>query len=289
VIAAEYVSRPPVWSSGSVAVAVPGDGRRTENLPRARYRAAGRDYFRTLGIRLEQGREFAPTDADRGVAVVSRSLATALWPGADPTGRPLRLDGPEAPTQVVVVGVMTDVRQYANETSHAELVVLADPPPGSPYLVARVHANPAAFLPALQKAASAADPDLPVGEIATVQDARERQLIEERASMDWLGAFSAMALLLAAVGIYGVISYGVAQRRQEIGVRLALGASRAHIAAMVLAQTGRLALAGIAAGLAGGALLTPALGQALHGVSHLDPGTYVLSAGLLLAVALGAV
>jgi putative ABC transport system permease protein len=288
VAAAEYVSRPPLWSSGTVAVAKPGDGRRAGDLPRVRYRAAGRDYFRTLGIRLEQGREFAASDASRTVAVVSRSLAGNIWPGADPVGKRLLLSGGDAPAQVEVVGVMADVKQYVLEMSHTELAVLSDPPPPSPYLVARVRANPAAFLPALQQAASAVDPDLPVGQVATFEEARQRQFIEERAAMYWLSAFSGLAMLLAAVGIYGVISYSVAQRRQEIGVRMALGAGRGRIAAMVLAQTARLAVAGVAAGLSAGALLSPALGQALNGVSHLDSGTYIFSAMFLLAVALAA-
>jgi putative ABC transport system permease protein len=288
VVGAEYVSRPPLWSSATVAVSKPGDGRRADDLPRARYRAAGRDYFRTLGIRLEQGREFAASDASRAVGVVSRSLGDNIWPGTDPVGKRLLLFGGDAPAQVEVVGVMADVKQYVLETSHTELVVLSDPPPASPYLVARVRANPAAFLPALQQVASAVDPDLPVGQVATFEEARQRQFIEEQASMYWLSAFSALAMLLAAVGIYGVISYSVAQRRQEIGVRMALGAGRGRIAWMVLAQTARLAVAGIAAGLSTGALLSPALGQALHGVSHLDSGTYVFSAMFLLGVALGA-
>jgi putative ABC transport system permease protein len=289
VVAAEYVSRPPVWSSATVSIALPGDGRHGDELPRARYRAAGLEYFRTLGIRLERGREFAASDAGRAVAVVSSSLAVNTWPGADPIGRQLLLFGGGAPAKVEVIGVMADVKHYVLEESHAELVVLADPPAGSPYLVARVRSNPAAFLPALQKVVAAVDPDLPVGELATFEAARERQLIEIQASMYWLEVFSALAMALAAVGIYGVISYTVAQRRQEIGVRMALGAGRAQIAGMVLAQTARLAVAGVAAGLGLGSVATRALGRAaLHDVSHLDPATYAVSALFLLAVAMGA-
>jgi hypothetical protein len=242
-----------------------------------------------MGIRLERGREFAASDSGHSVAVVSASLAANMWPGADPVGRELRLSGSDAPPRVLVIGVMADVKHYVLEESHAELVALADPPPASPYLVARVHGNAADFLPALQKVVSAVDADLPVGELATFEAARDRQLIEIRASWYWLEVFSALAISLAAVGIYGVVAYTVAQRRQEIGLRMALGARRSQIAGMVVAQTAKLALAGVTAGLALGSVTTRALGRAaLHDVSHLDVRTYVLSALFLAGVALAA-
>ena len=106
--------------------------------------------------------------------------------------------------------------------------------------------------------------------------------------MYWLSVFSALAMALAAVGIYGVISYTVAQRRQEIGVRMALGAGSGRIAAMLLGQTAWVAVSGVAAGLGLGAVTARALGQALHGVSHVDPKTYALSALFLTVVALAA-
>jgi putative ABC transport system permease protein len=189
-----------------------------------------------------------------------------------------------------VIGVVPDLKdQDMRERAHSEIVMLSNDPARSPWILARVQGSPGSFLASLQNVAAGIDPGLPVAGVQTMSAELDDHVIEVRASMQWLGVFAAIALGMAAMGIYGVISYTVALRRQEIGVRMALGAARHQIARMVIVQTARLAAIGLAIGLALSALATRALSAALYGVSPMDPITFSAAGALLFLIALLAV
>ena len=254
-----------------------------------RFRAASRDYFRVLGVGLERGRDFSPADSGRAVTIVNRSMAAAFWPGQDPIGRQVKLFSGSTPHLAEVIGVIPDVKDRSiREAAHAEVVELADGTPGTPWILARTRSSPQAFLASLRTVLAGVDPETPVASVQTMEAARNDQFLEVAVSLQWLGVFSAIALAMAGVGVYGVIAYAVAQRRQEIGIRMALGAGAHRIALLVLTQTARLAAAGIVSGTVLAAFATRALEAALFGVSAVDPLTFATAAAILLAIALGA-
>ena len=287
VSAAAMVSGPPLYISGAASAGLPDDARPLDELPHVRYRAVSQDYLRVLEVLPLQGRDFAPADTSHSVILVNQACAAAFWPAQNPIGKRLRIDG-AAPAEVV--GVFPDLRTTdMRRPAESEVLALSDSPDRSPWIIARVTANPASFLASLQSVLAGVDPDLPVAEMKTMTAALDGHLIEVRASMQWLTAFAAIALLMAAMGIYGVISYTVAQRRQEIAIRIALGAAPRSIARLIAGHTARLAASGIAAGLLVSVLATRALGGALYGVSSLDLPTFTGAAALLFAIALAAV
>jgi putative ABC transport system permease protein len=234
------------------------------------------------------------TAADREnappVAIVSEGLARQLWGEQDPIGRRLNADLPGVAPWVSVVGVVGDIRQ----TTLSE-----EPPPAVylPYLqaprnfllqfmtfVVRTQSEPAAIAEALRRQLSEVDPNLPVYQVATMDQIVWASVAEPRFQTLLLGAFSALALLLAAIGIYGVMSYTVASSVPEIGVRLALGARAQDVAGMFVRRGLGLATAGLALGVAGALALTRLLSSMLYSVTPTDPVAFI-AALVVLAVA----
>jgi putative ABC transport system permease protein len=249
-------------------------------------------YFRTLGIPLVAGRDFDEADDQRRpVTIVDQDLARRYWPHGSPLGKRIRFGPPEdhEPWHIIV-GVAGSVR---NQTlldagwpsvylPHGEFVM------PSVSLVLHTTGEPLRVAAAVRHRLARLDGDLAVTEVHTLEQIVERSIWQPRFFAALLVAFAALALLLAAVGLYGVMTYAVSLRRRELGLRVALGAGAGDLRRMVLGQALRLSLAGLAAGGAAAMALTRALSGQLYQVQPTDPGTYGAMAALLLAVAIAA-
>ena len=269
-------------------------------VPGATFRVTRPDYFRVMRIPLRAGRDFTEQDDERapGVAIVNETLARLHWPGEDALGRRIKLGSPEADGRwLTVVGIAKDVKQAEwAAAARAELYqpylqaaeYLRRPAPHVSYLtlVVRAAGDPMRLAPAVEREVRALDKDAPVAEVATMESVIARKMWQPRLSMFLLGSFAALAVALAAVGIYGVMSYAVAQRTHELGLRMALGAEPRRVLRLVLAQGLKLALAGVGLGLLSAYALTRVMGSLLYGVSATDPVTFAGVAVLLALVAL---
>ncbi len=253
----------------------------------------GGDYFRAAGIPLRSGRAFDDHDTPTSphVLMISESLARRLWPQGDPIGK--RVDpGFSDAGWYSVVGVAGDVKQFALSDSESFAIYLPYQQSPIPFLmrdmtvVLRTSSDPLSMIPAVRRVIEGVDPELPLYEVASMQELVYRSVSEPRLNMALLAAFAALALVLAAVGIYGVMSYSVTQRTREIGVRMALGARRADVLRSVVSQGAKRAAAGIALGLIGALFLTRFLTSLLFGVKPTDPVTLAAVAALLAAIAL---
>jgi putative ABC transport system permease protein len=248
------------------------------------------DYFRTLGIPLRQGRDFTDHDDAKAlrVVIVNETMAVQEWPGEDPLGRRLRLQGTEG--WQTVIGVVGDVKHRR----------LSEPPQPQVYaahyqdpkifacVVARTSSDPRAFADPVRQAIWAVDKDQPVWSVRPLDAVLARTFAPTRLLLFLLGAFALLAVVLASVGIYGVLSYAVAQRRQEIGIRMALGARASQVVRLVVRQGMTLALGAVFLGLVMAAFLSRLLRTLLFGVGPGDPTTFAACAVVLVAVALGA-
>jgi putative ABC transport system permease protein len=260
--------------------------------PAAQTRIATPDYFATMGIPLVRGRVFTERDRKGApqVALISREVARRFFAGEDPIGQHLqaswRHDG--VPFGGEIIGIVGDVKQFAlGRDAPAHIYVPVDQwPMDELTVVMRSTGDAASTLRAAEAAVRELDPDLPVYDAQTLDKVVSESLGQPRFYTVLLGAFAGVALLLAAVGVYGVISYGVQRRTREIGIRLALGASSGRIVQMVVGQGLMMAVGGIAIGIAGAFALTRVLRSLLFGISATDPVTFVLVPVILAAVAL---
>ena len=252
-------------------------------------RSASADYFHTMEIPLRRGRFFNEQDtAEKPTAVIiEEKFAQRFWPHDDPIGKHL-WDDPKKP--YTIVGVVGVVKQYGLDTDGKIAVYFAHQqfPDNQMYLVARTAGDPAQLSGAMVREVHAVDPDVPVFGVRTMNDRVYSSLARQRFASAMLGAFAVFALLLAAVGIYGVMSYLVSQSTHDIGVRVALGARPGDIVGLVVRQGMELAGIGIAAGLAGSAALTRLMASLLFGVSARDAFTFCAVAAILAAVAFAA-
>jgi putative ABC transport system permease protein len=255
------------------------------NATSARFAAA-------MGMRLLAGRWI--TDSEPGPAVViNETAANRLFPGQDPLGK--RIGMPlfpkTEPTFAPVVGVVTDVKYSKLDAGpDAELYIpyAAAPLLAAFSVVARVDGDPLALAPAMRKAMAEIDRAQPIFGVTTLEQALADSIAQRRFNLILLGTFAASALLLALIGIYGVIAYAVAQRTHEIGVRMALGARRVAVVRMVIGQGMMIALAGVVLGIAAALALTRVLASLLYEVTPTDPATFATVAGLLVVTALAA-
>jgi predicted permease len=248
-------------------------------------RATTPDYFRTMEIPLKQGRFFTDFDglptAER-VAVIDEKFAQRFWPGQSAIGKHLWND-PKTP--MTIVGVVGTVKQYGLDVDGR--IVVYRPSPGLlGYQVARTTGDPAAVSGAIVRAIHEVDPTIPVYDVRTMSDRMSDSLARQRFSTIMLGAFALFALILAIVGIYGVMSHLVSQGTHDIGVRMALGAQRSRIVGMILRQGAELTIAGVAAGLIGAAALTRVMATLLFGVGTHDLVTFATVPLLLGGIAL---
>jgi putative ABC transport system permease protein len=266
-------------------------------VPDANYVVVAPHYFRAMGIPLRLGRPFSDSDSPAGeqVAIVSESLARKYWPARDPLGMRLKMSdrGSDASEPwLTVVGVAGNVRsegQYAPYFPEIYVPYTQYPWVLWPrHLVVRTSSNPSTIVTAIRREVQSLDKNIPVSEVAAMNEIVAGPVLQGKTIMWLLGAFAALALLLAGIGIYGVISYAVGQQTHEIGIRMALGAKRADILWLVLARGGRPALAGAAAGVLAALAMTRVMTSLLFGVSPTDPLTFLFVFAVLSFVALAA-
>jgi putative ABC transport system permease protein len=267
-----------------------------ENAPEARrgyFLAVTPDYFRALGARVREGRAF--TDADGAgapeVLVLNRSLARRLYGETSAVGRRVKLVNPEqGDGWRTVVGVVDDVRYSGlDDPGEAALYTpFAQTPFLWTYVMVRTSVPPMSLAGAIRQAVAAVDPTLEPAAIKPMSDVIAGTVTQPRFNVVLLSALATLALALAAVGIYGVISYSVAQRTREIGIRMALGADRADVLRLVTGEGLRLAAVGVIAGLLGAAAAARVLATMLFEVTATDAATYAAAAAFLLLVALAA-
>jgi predicted permease len=283
---------PLTYNGDSMSIAVEGiPDPPPAQWPDVIYRAIGPGYFNTMGIPMVRGRDFSDQDrADSKYAVViSEKTAHHYWPGQDPIGKRLKpgATSSDAPWREVI-GVVKDVRQndFIAEPkmqmyfAHRQLKELA-----ANSLVVRTSVEPMSLATSVRNAIWAVDKDQPVANIDTMDHIVSQAIARQRFSMLLLGIFAGLALVLAAVGIYGVMSYSVAQRRHEIGIRIALGAQRADVLRMTMKQGLKLVALGLLIGLASAFVLTRVMASLLFGISATDPATFASICMVLLGVA----
>jgi predicted permease len=254
------------------------------------FRIATTDYFRAMEIPLRKGRFFSEHDTRDGlkVAIIDEKMAQRFWPREDPVGKRLR-PGSNGPW-LSIAGVVGSVKQYGLDIDGRMVLYLphSQSPSSGMHLVARTTSDPAAMASTIVREIHALDADAPVYDVRTMEGRLYDSLARQRFSMTMLGAFAAFALALAAVGIYGVMSYLVTQGTHDIGVRIALGAPRSTIVRMVVRQGMTLAAVGIAAGLVGAVALTRLMQTLLFGVTATDVLTFTSVAVFLGLIALAA-
>jgi putative ABC transport system permease protein len=259
--------------------------------PTAQMSSVSPDYFRALGTPLVRGRFFADSDAleAQPVALVDEAAARRYWPDADPVGRRFKQGGrgSKAPW-VTIVGVVGNIKTEGfDQPDQPHLYLPALQAPGYAMAVyLRAEGDPKTLTQGLRQEVQAVDPNLPVFGERTLEEVVAASLAQRRFALQVVGGFGLLALLLAGIGIYGVVAYSVSQRTREIGIRLALGASRGVILRWVFGQGMRLTLLGLGAGIVGAFALTRLLRGLLFGVETTDPLTYAGLALLLAAVAL---
>ncbi|HSP45547.1 MAG TPA: ABC transporter permease [Chthoniobacterales bacterium] len=258
-------------------------------LPSTNYYAITPDYFRAMGIRLVRGRIFTPQDDAKAprVTIINETMARQFFPNEDPIGKRINItNGPD--TWREIVGIVGDIKQYGVDkaSSAQSYEPFAQVPFSSVNIVIRTNGSPSALLGTLRPAVYAIDKDQPVGIIRPLEEIMAESIARQRFAMLLLTVFSAVALVIAAVGIYGVMAYNVVQRTGEFGIRMALGAQQRDVLRLVLTQGGKLIGLGLLIGLVATLAASRAMGSMLFNISAYDPLTLTSITLLLGAVAL---
>jgi putative ABC transport system permease protein len=286
VIAAGVSNQLPLSGEGGNNLVAPeGSHLAVMDRPLADIRLVNPDYFRTMNIPLRSGRLFEERDRGRLVGLVSAITASRLWPGADPVGKRFCMGGGNGPW-IEVLGVVGDIRGVSLNRAPENTVYV-------PYwqrsfnrvsLAVRTGMTATAAAPMLRTAIHEVDPEMPVPAVRTMDDLVDASVAQRRFQMTLVLLFAGAALLLASLGIYGVVSYAVGQRTGEMGIRMALGAQPAGIRALILRQGLTPVAAGLAVGIAGSLAMGRLLANLLFGTGAADPATIGGVAGVLLAV-----
>ncbi len=284
---------PLTYDGDSMPIGIEG---RTDPPPDQRpdviLRVVGPGYFSTMGIPLVRGRDFSEQDkADSArVVIVSEKTARHFWPGENPIGKRLKPGSTSRNIPwIEIIGVVKDVRQndFVSEPKMQMYMPYQQLNSFAPNaLVVRTNVEPLSLAGAVRNAIWAVDKDQPVSNLRSMDEIVSEAVARQRFSMLLLGIFAALAMVLAAVGIYGVMSYSIAQRTREIGLRIALGAQKSDVLKMILRQGLRFVAAGLAIGLAASFVLTRVMASLLFGISATDPATFVSISLVLIAVAL---
>ena len=291
VLAVATISGLP-FGGGATSMDIQVEGRdHGENYPSAFWRLTSPDYFEALGIPLLKGRKFYDEEGDgRAIAIISESMASSLWPDQDPIGqRFLAWRDPER--VLTVIGVVGDVRERSLEIEAMSIVYLPHlQMAGWPnmYFVVRTDGDPAALAPSVRAAIGQAAPDRPLTNVRPLSDVLEDTLGARRFNTSLLLCFAAVALLLAAAGVYGVMAYSVAQRTSEIGIRMAMGAGASQVVRMVVKQGMAVVGIGIVVGVLAALGTNRLLASMLFGVSPVDLLSLSGSVLFLAVVALAA-
>jgi putative ABC transport system permease protein len=262
-------------------------------LPSSQFNVAGDRYFETMGIRLLRGRTFEKTDSDtsRAVAVISETAARRFFPNEDPIGKRLKQGWPESkgPWREIV-GVVGDVREDGLDGGAISEIYVPESQDAwnQLFVVIRTTIDPGVVLPAAIRTIRDLDKDQPVFSVQSMDKVLADSMASRRFSMILLGLFAALAFTLAAVGVYGVISYSVSRRAQEIGIRMALGARRSQIIRLVVGEGAAMAAVGVGSGLILAMVVTRAIASLLFAVSTVDVPTYAVASCFLILIALAA-
>ena len=278
-------------TGSNIGVGFTIDGRTPDASVRtsAAFFGVSPEYFSTMGIPIVRGRGFGERDNQQaaGVLVVSESMAAKYFPGEDPIGKRITISynktGPRE-----IVGVAGDVKQRDLTDTHTPQMYTPFVQTPWPFMAAvvRTTAAPETAAGALRQALARIDPQQSAGEIRTLDEYVSRSVATPRFTALLVGSFAGLALLLAGFGLYGVMAYSVAQRRREIGIRMALGARAGDVRALVVWQALRMGAAGVAIGLGGAAFTTRVLDSLLFGVSAADPATFGAVSATLITVLL---
>jgi putative ABC transport system permease protein len=295
------VSALPLSSTrASIEFTVEGRPSPPNEVWRSDYRIASTGYFRAMKIPLLRGREFSEQDNAQTtpVAIISETLARRFWPDGNPVGARLSIDdNNQGPRPVEIVGVVGDVKHLSLEeepTQHIYLPLRQLHEDGvvwmtnNQYWLIRSQVSPLSLSSAVQREVRKVDADVPASNIKTMEQYLSASVSPRRFNLWLLTVFAAAALLLATIGIYGVVSYSVAQRTREIGVRMALGAQRSDILMMIVGHGMLLAVTGLAVGLVGALFLSRLMSGMLYQVSTTDPTVYIVLTLFLLLVTLAA-
>jgi len=288
---AAYASVLPFLSPGNTLwFAVDGVTPSPDDPQDTLFRVGTSDYLKTLGVQLVEGRlldEREGVDAPRAV-VVNDTLARKYWPRSSALGGRMRLGDAQGPWYTIV-GVVKDVRERGHTLAQKPLVYITNAQrlSSSPeYLVVRVAGSPADLVEAIRRVIARVDPDQSISAVRTMDEIVDLDVADRHQQMILLGAFAGLALLLASIGLYGVLSYAVAQRSREIGLRIALGATAGSVMRVVVVRGLVLTGIGLSIGLGLAWAGTRALQNVLYGVTAGDPSTYVAVVGLLATIAL---
>jgi predicted permease len=269
---------------------VPGQPELPDPQNSVQFRVVTQDYFSAMGIPLRSGRLFDEGDRQgaEGVAIINEKLARRLWPNEDPVGKSIIVPDMMTPETRRIVGVVGDVRHYGLAERFPIEIYRPFSQASWPFfgIVLRTTLDPKQLDNQVRQAIWSVDKDQPIDSVRAMVELAGDTVALRRASTLLLGIFAGIAVLLAALGIYSVISYGVAQRTREIGLRMALGAQRRDVVRLIVGEAMRVALLGLGLGLAGALLLTRFLGNLLYDVPATDPLTFVAVTALLAAVAL---
>ena len=298
VVAAGYTTSVPLsWKGGTSGfypegIITPIPGMSYD----ANHRQVSENYLRAMNVPLREGRYFTEHDNERSipVAIINETMAQQYWPGENPLGRRFKIGDPDDADRpwTQIVGIVADIRQMGlDEPVKAEMYLPYSQIDHNQWfiprdLAIRASGDPASLIGSVRKAIHEVDPEQPVSSVATMAELLGEEAAQRRMGMIMLAAFAALALLLAALGIYGVLAYFVTQHTNEIGVRLALGATPRSILLLVLKKGMALALLGVVIGLAASFALTRLMTSLLFGVKAADPLTFITVAVLLGVVAL---
>jgi len=263
---------------------VPATGAR----PIAEFRTVSLGYFSSLGVPLLAGRPFSEDDfKQQNTAIINETMAKRFWPQDDAVGKRINLCSLDPkPCWTTIIGIAGNVHQYGLDHEPTYDVYFVGG--WTPYFIVRTTSDPLSIASAVTEVVYRFDPNLPVTRLMTLDRLISDSVSPQRFSSALVAIFAGLALVLAAVGIYGVMSYIVSRRTQEIGVRMALGAQMASVRRMILGQTLKLTLMGVGLGLAGAFVVARFLTSMLFGVGMYDPATFLGVAALLIAVALAA-
>lgn len=256
--------------------------------PIALWNSISPTYFQTLGIPMLKGRNFSDADQEKSaqVVIISQSLATRYWGHEDPIGRHIQIARQPAPSEVV--GVVSDLRNHGvgNDMADELYTPLPQRPWGSMSVLVKTAGDPTQIVSAVRSAVQSVDRDQPMTQVVSLEENLSSAVGQQRVSTLLLGIFAALALVLAAIGIYGVTSYSVAQRSKEIGIRIAMGAQPRDVLRLILGFGAKLALIGVVTGVIAALALTQLMKTMLFGVTATDPATLAAVSLTLVAVTL---
>jgi predicted permease len=284
-------SLPLAATRNSFTFTIAGRPTDSERQPLAEFAGVSPTYFDILSTPLVQGRGFTESDDTNSqrVAVIDQTLANRYWPGQSPLGQHIQFGqiDPKNPW-LTIIGVVGDIKSDGFDAPTAPHIYISvyQYPPYASVLFLRTHRNPGTLGDQIRSEVQSIDSNLPLFSVRTMDEVVARSMAERRFALEILGVFAFIALLLAAIGIYGVMSYSFSRRIHEIGIRVALGAQSADILLMVLREGMRLVLFGLAAGLVGALILTRFLRTLLFDITSTDPLVFASIAALLAAVAL---